>query len=122
MKTYHNSGNSNLKYLLLGLISVIIYSCGSFQNSSYYDSDGIYGDPKTQTTNYQNNQYQEYFGSRLNNSDSTQYSNNNLADNNQQQDNYNSGYANWGGNSGNTTVNVYSDWGWNTGWGYSPYY
>ena len=27
---------------LIGFLGLIITSCGSYQNSSYYDSDGIY--------------------------------------------------------------------------------
>jgi hypothetical protein len=31
------------KLLLYWCLSILLTSCGSYQNSSYYDSDGIYG-------------------------------------------------------------------------------
>jgi hypothetical protein len=45
----------------------LLTACGSYQNSSYYDTDGIYGNTYSRNieTNTQNNQnqYKEYFGS-----------------------------------------------------------
>ena len=72
MKTiFLNSKNISL-YSILGLFAFVVSSCGSYQNSSYYDNDGIYGSNsqnQNQTQRYQSNssgKYQEYFSS-LNN-------------------------------------------------------
>ena len=38
-------------------------SCGSYQNSSYYDSDGIYGNTAKETQTVSSTQYKNYFSS-----------------------------------------------------------
>ena len=71
MKTNFISFKSNSLYILLGLIGSMVTSCGSYQNSSYYDRDGIYGSSERKVVasnnrNYenspQNNHYKYYFG------------------------------------------------------------
>ncbi|MBK9224174.1 MAG: hypothetical protein IPO23_05100 [Flavobacterium sp.] len=76
MKTYYFSLKKISIYSLLGFMAITASSCGSYQNSSYYDRDGIYGDvDKPQNNNQnpqvsqQNNQYKEYFGSLQNNNE-----------------------------------------------------
>jgi len=130
----------------LGFMAVVASSCGSYQNVSYYDRDGIYGDvDKPQNNNQnpqvsqQNNQYKEYFGSLQNNNEGVEtftdvenYKSN--YDNAQQNNNseYSNGYSGWGNNSSNVNINVYdTNWGWNSwnnywnwniGWGWNSWY
>lgn len=136
-------------FSVFGILSTLVISCGSYQNTSYYDNDGVYGSYERPTTEV-NNQYSEqniessnryaqqfrnmqddyaYFTdvdeytSQENDTVVTVYKNN--YSNNQQ-------YAGWGNNGGDVTVNYYNSgwWGWNNwyspywGWGgyYSPYY
>ena len=72
MKTIIFSSHKASLFTLAGFLSLLTVSCGSYQNSSYYDSDGIYGNSysrtiETETQNNQN-QYKDYFGSLQNNS------------------------------------------------------
>src|SRR6478752_7649794 len=69
MKTYSFSLKSAYSNMIIGAISILMASCGSYQNSSYYDNDGVYGTPQKTTANYnysaqQNNQYKDYFGAK----------------------------------------------------------
>ena len=44
MKTYSYFGKTlSICCLFGGLIAFVVSSCGSYQNSSYYDNDGVYG-------------------------------------------------------------------------------
>jgi hypothetical protein len=43
MKTNYFSSKKMSIYSLFGLIMITTISCGSYQNKSYYDNDGIYG-------------------------------------------------------------------------------
>ncbi len=66
MKTYSYSGKRLSIYSIIGLVAIVVSSCGSYQNSSYYDSDGVYGNSQnkrevTNRDNSQSNKYQEYF-------------------------------------------------------------
>ena len=72
MKTSTLSFQNASLYYIVGFLSILLTSCGSYQNSSYYDSDGIYGNRsnravETETPNNPNNQYKDYFGSLQNN-------------------------------------------------------
>ena len=65
MKTFQKFSRITKKHLLL-VLSLIICSCGSFQGSSYYDSDGIYRSRNSRATNINNsannsNYYAKYF-------------------------------------------------------------
>ncbi|HWS59312.1 MAG TPA: hypothetical protein VN182_00135, partial [Flavobacterium sp.] len=63
MKTnIYFSKNATL-YSLIGFLSVLVTSCGSYQNSSYYDSDGIYGNTPKVTQTSSSEQYKNYFSS-----------------------------------------------------------
>ena len=50
-------------YSFIGFLSVLVMSCGSYQNSSYYDSDGIYGNTAKETQTVSSTQYKNYFSS-----------------------------------------------------------
>ena len=116
---------------IIGFLSFFaITSCGSYQNSSYYDTDGIYGntESKIQKRTLPNESaiaYQNYFSSLQDVNDSTaiftdidNYSNYN----NQANQQNNSNYASWGSNSQDVTINYYpNNWGLSFGYGY-PYY
>ena len=74
MKTYYFSSKRLSIYLLFGSLGLAISSCGSYQNSSYYD-DGVYGNSQKQNRetnsndNSQSNKYQEYFSDLNKNQD-----------------------------------------------------
>ena len=119
---------------IIGFLGLIITSCGSYQNSSYYDNDGVYntnGDKivvKDNQATSSSVQYQQYFKS-LQSTDSEEI----FTDVNSYGSNYDTGndsiqrpstgYASWGSSPEQTTVTVYPDTSWyfGYGWGY-PYY
>jgi len=125
-------------FSLIGLLSLFVVSCGSYQNSSYYDNDGIYGTNERPQENYNNryseqnleqsNKYATQFKSMQNEydyfTDVENYSSNIedtvvvVYDNDESSRNY----AGWGNNSSDVTINYYnnSGWGWNN-WN-SPYW
>ncbi|MFN9108921.1 MAG: hypothetical protein ACK5XN_02410, partial [Bacteroidota bacterium] len=70
MKTISIRQNKYSKQVILVLMSVLVVSCGSYQNASYFDRDGIYGNASQQSNvvtapdNTNNsNQYKNYFES-----------------------------------------------------------
>lgn len=147
MKTYSFSSLSFSFYAVLGLIGILMTSCGSYQNTSY-DNDGIYGNRERRSDNtqqnYQSNSYKDYFGSLQNDNESveifTDVDNYKTADGysqNNQDQGYTSGYSGWGSNSDQIIVNVYGNnwgynhwnnywygnyWGMNSGWGFNSWY
>jgi hypothetical protein len=66
MKTNIFSSQNTTLYSLIGFLSVLLTSCGSYQNSSYYDNDGIYGNAPRETQNVSSTQYKNYFSSLQN--------------------------------------------------------
>ena len=50
MKTTISPSPNTLFYSIIGFFSFVVTSCGSYQNSSYYDSDGIYGNTEVRNT------------------------------------------------------------------------
>lgn len=137
MKTNYFSLQKTSIYSLFGILSLFFISCGSTQNTSYADSDGIYGSSsKTQAQSSDqytpnNIEYKYYFkslqkpGTKA--ADTTQtfvdvesYSSSDYQD-------YDSvAYPAWGTTTDNVSVNVYdSSWvwgfGWGLGWGYAGY-
>lgn len=137
MKTISPIGTPSI-YALIGLLAFTAVSCGSYQNSSYYDSDGIYGDDKKRsesvTETQSSNQYKEYFGNLKQEEilvDVDNYSS--VPDSaNSRAQSYDS-YPGWGSDSENVTVNVYTNaWGYNYwpsywygpgwGWGFNSWY
>ena len=139
MKTNFLISKKTSIYSLFGLILVVLTSCGSYQNKSYYDNDGIYEDSSNSRINGQNNdtsKYKEYF-SALNKENEEiftnvdDYSSFNDVDNSRVQDQEGlNNHSGWGSNANdNITVNVYdnnwggglwNNWGWNNwGWGWN---
>jgi hypothetical protein len=143
MKTISLPQNKFPVFLFLSILSVFVVSCGSYQNTSYYDTDGIYVNSESKTTVAatsepapNNNQYKNYFGSLQDpnaKKDSTftdveRYSSDSY--NNQG----NSSNSVWGSDSGTTVVNIYDNswgwnnlgwnnyWNWNIGWGWNSWY
>jgi len=155
------------KLQLLGALAILfsLYSCGSFQYAGS-DNDGVYGESNDRHVEQRQEEYSQNTATSNNNSDyykdyfkekSEQY--NNVNDNDDviftdidsyQSDyvevendsiNYESGYAGWGEDNTDITINVYgghrfnsiwwnrpyyTTWGWNYGygygWGYDPYW
>jgi hypothetical protein len=124
-------------YFLIGLLCALLTSCGSYQNSSYYDNDGVYGTNGEKIVIKDNQpssasvQYKQYFSSLQ----STGGSGEIFTDVNSYGTNYDTendsiqapttGYASWGSSPQESTVTVYPDSYWSIGfgfgWGY-PYY
>ena len=69
MKTITFFSRKATHYSLIGFLSVLITSCGSYQNSSYYDSDGIYGNTAKEKPSVASTQYKNYFSSLQENND-----------------------------------------------------
>ncbi|MGC4041552.1 MAG: hypothetical protein QM710_12405 [Flavobacterium sp.] len=70
MKTYFFSRKRLSIYSVFGFLALVSVSCGSYQNSSYYDNDGAYGNSSNNNRAVSNNnnsqktqsdKYQEYF-------------------------------------------------------------
>ena len=132
---------------LLGVI-FLMASCGSYQQASYYDDDGIYSEEPSRTTVYTNPQkpksqakksdgvYDDYFGQKANELDQmmedevftdvddyyggTEQDSLQVAEEGNYFDKDSNdylGYAGWGDNASETTINVYEGGGFNYGWG-----
>ena len=149
MKTNSLSKNVNFRWLFVVAMGIIFASCGTYQNSSYYDNDGIYGESsnsqqKTTTAETsQSSYYQNYFSSINQESQelftnvdnyNTPVDSTKTTDTSQQRASNN--YNGWGeNNTGNVTVNYigggWNNWygpggGWNNwgydGWGWNSWY
>ena len=136
MKTYYLFSRRLSLFSVLGILTITATSCGSYQNSSYYD-DGIYGSSEnkpTQNTTETNSdsKYKEYFSNAEIFTDVDNYSNvsTDSVSNGQAYDRSNAG---WGENAQSITVNVYdNNWGWGYwnnywygsywGWGWNNWY
>ena len=132
MKTYYFITKKSFLKSIVGLLGLTAISCGSYQNKSYYDNDGIYGGekqkPTTESTEQNsktveaNNKYKDYFGSNANNYSTEQTEvltdvENYSSDNNNQNENSNSGsYSSWENSNDHITINVYDNY-----WGNSNY-
>ena len=147
MKTYYFSTVKPIcLFSIFILINVLTTSCGSYKNTSYYDNDGIYGNPEVQRSetrpqsNTKDSQYKDYFGSLQNTNEKvevlTDIDNYRSTDDSNQavgSDDYKTGYAGWGNNSNPISINVYdNNWAWNGwnnyfygpgfGWGWNNWY
>ncbi len=134
MKTNIFSSPNTSLYSLIVFLSILMTSCGSFQNSSFYDQDGIYGNINTRNNekvvqNNSSNRYKEYFNSLQNDNTPTEIFTNvdNYTDYNTVNDSIqysNQDYADWGNNPESTSINVYSNpWSMSMGFGFGyPYY
>lgn len=128
---------------VLGIAAFFVVSCGSYQNSSYYDNDGVYGNydrnndevtNKYSEENLEDGQvyaekfkgmqaeYQdqyEYFTDVDNYSSETE--NDTVVTVYNSKYNDSERYASWGENNHDVTINYYNNgWGWNS-W-YDPYW
>ena len=67
MKTINFFSKKGSIYVLFGLFAVGLVSCGSYQNKSYYDNDGIYettARPQHREQYYYNNENNQQGNSR----------------------------------------------------------
>ena len=68
MKTYNILSKRFSLFLFAGILSSVFISCGTYQNSSYQDRDGIYSNtqrPKSERSSTDNNStYKNYFDSK----------------------------------------------------------
>jgi len=128
MKTFYFSRTNISILLLFGILTLLATSCGSYQNISYYDNDGVYGssdDQKSREIESNNSGYYKEYFSNLSKENEvfTNVDNYSSAqDSVQKQPEVvtNSNYAGWGSNSSdNITINVYDNWGWNNGWAFN---
>lgn len=143
MKTISALSNKSLRYYSLFLISAFFVSCGSFQNVSYFDHDGIYDQPNAQQStaaanqNENNRSYQDYFQSLQEpqiQKDSTFTDVEKYRTDSEQDTANRTNNSIWGGDSGTTVINVYDNswgwnnwgwynyWNWNIGWGWNSWY
>jgi hypothetical protein len=116
--------------LAVGCLSAVLFSCGSYQNTSYYDNDGVYSDTAKKTNNVNpdntnSDKYKEYFSSLNQDSneiftDIENYSSVSSAEPVNNTEEYNDSYSSWGNNPQTVTVNIYDNsWGsgyWNNYW------
>jgi hypothetical protein len=148
MKTYYISLKNIALKSIVGLLGLTAISCGSYQNVSYYDNDGIYGSEKKERVSYYDNnttpqdnsngnKYKEYFGSQANKysyndqdvfTDVDSYSSVSVNDSTvTNSESRQQNYAGWGNNDRDVTINVYNNdwyggyWGWRGYWGYRPW-
>jgi len=134
MKTSTTLRQNSSHFYLIGLLSLLVASCGSYQNTSYQDNDGVYGGSTRtyaqSTTNSANSQYKDYFKSLQDTDDQPTEiftdvdSYGNYAENDSTQVAAKA-YPAWGSANSDVSVTVYSDPMWSFGigfgWGY-PYY
>lgn len=146
MKTNRIFQLKTLRFLSLIVGAITVVSCGSYQNSSYYDDDGVYGPDnsekakrvvqnETSSSSY-SNAYAQQFKSMKEDFGPTEV----LTD----VDNYKSEpdtvyikengtrYGGWGENPTNNNIVIINDnWGWNNwgwngwgmnGWGWNGWY
>ncbi len=135
-----------IRFLLTSAVAgVLLVSCGSYQQASYYDSDGIYGDAtdysyserpqnnraaqSSSSSNYeayfarQSEQFEQITSNDYIFTDIDSYSSNEVNDSTDiVADNYNynyqGGYPGWGDNPQSTSVNIYNNsWGWGNWYG-----
>ncbi len=141
MKTNRIFQQKTLRLMSLFVGAITVVSCGSYQNSSYYDDDGVYGPDnsvKTKrvvqnetTSGSYSNAYAQQFKSMKEDFGPTEV----LTD----VDNYKSApdtvyvkengnrYGGWGENQTNNNIVIVNDnWGWNNwgmnGWGWNGWY
>ncbi|WP_291119723.1 hypothetical protein [Flavobacterium sp. UBA6135] len=115
----------------LGILSLLLSSCGSYQNSSYYENDGIYSssrnDNRTVNRNSTNGSiYSDYFKSKQLQLQDEVFvdvdSYTTVGDSTVTVESYSNNAA-WGSNPSTVTINYYdTGWGWNSwygpGWGW----
>jgi uncharacterized membrane protein YgcG len=128
MKTNCISFPTPSPLFLISFFSILfLSSCGSYQNSSYYDTDGIYGTTETGMRKRAIEQesataYENYFSALQDTKDTTSVftdvASYNSYSNTNDQGNPTS-YASWGSNSQNININYYPhNLGWSFGFGH----
>ena len=145
MKTYYLINSKNIAFYLMGFIAIFTSSCGSYQNSSYYENDGVYG-PSEQSTetvksNYseqrteKSNEFAQQFRSMQDDynyfTDVGNYQSQEPQDTTvtvYRNEYNNQSYAGWGNNASDITINYFdnnwgwNNWGWNNwGWGWNSW-
>lgn len=115
----------------LGLVSIFMVSCGSYQNTSYYDNDGIYSrntnTPVAQTPPKNENYYSNYFKQAGEDfeyfTDVENYSSQ-PSDSTTSRSLQAIGYGGWGTETDQVSVNIYNNnpWGYDSWYGGYPYY
>lgn len=146
MKTNFYFTSKNITRLVLLFSGMLLVSCGSYQNSSYYDNDGVYtGSQRNRQVasnnveqNNTNQAYQNYFKSKQLNAEEEVFTDvegySSVEDSTVTSERNYDSYAAWGSNPSSVTVNVYdNNWGWNywnnwygpgmgMGWGWNNWY
>ncbi len=129
MKTLSLFNIKNISTILLVVLAFVITSCGSYHNSSYYDSDGIYSNTEEYASrNVSNEANHNTTGSYF-----TQFQDYHVSEEpvgiftdvdsyygNDQE--YSTGYSGWGNSVSNVSVNVYGGLGWYGNWGWGNWY
>ena len=122
---------------IAAIVGLMVVSCGSYQQASYYDNDGIYADPNDRiverapqnsrpvTQQKEKNTYSEYFGRKADqyeeilegevftdiDSYSSEVENDSIAEDQltdyYSPDNDYQGYAGWGDNVTDVNINIY---------------
>lgn len=131
---------SKIAFVVLSLtLGVLMVSCGSYTNSSYYDNDGIYSGrsntaQRTELPEVKETQpVQSSYFSQFQDIDYMQDNGEPIGiftdvDTYYGDGSYSSGYAGWGNQTSDVTVNIYGGpyWGWNgwygSYWGWRPYW
>ncbi|WP_231131555.1 hypothetical protein [Flavobacterium hydrophilum] len=134
MKTSIYLHQNSVYFYAIGILSFLLTSCGSYQNTSYNDNDGVYGNrtyAQSSNTSTANNQYQDYFKSLQDDNMPTEIftdvdSYGNYAESDSTQTTSTAtAYPSWGSSNSEISVNFYSDPYWSMGYGFgwgSPYY
>jgi len=137
MKTNYFSTKKISIYSIFGLIVFVATSCGSYQNKSYYDNDGIYSNAEKKIAETvkpaEESKYKDYFYNMqrngtdpevLTNVDSYSSIKDTVSNNNVNNDSSNSSYSGWGSAANDTvTINIYgNNWGYNNYWGHPNYW
>ena len=126
MKTNFYPSTNYITRLVLFFSGMLFVSCGSYQNSSYYDNDDVYRSSGRNNEvasnnveqNNTNQAYQNYFKSKQLNAEEEVFTDvesySSVEDSTVTSErNYDSNAA-WGSNPSSVTVNVYdNNWGWN---------
>jgi len=141
MKTNRIFQLKSLRFLSLFVGAITLVSCGSYQNSSYYDDDGVYGpdnsvktkrivQTETSSGSY-NNAYAQQFKSMKEDFGPTEVLTDVVnykspPDTVYVQEN-STRYGGWGENQTNNNIVIVNDnWGWNNwgmnGWGWNGWY
>ena len=134
MKTQFTTFRIFKRFSFLSIFSLLFVSCGSYQNSTYYENDGIYASTERQRptstiveSNNSGSAYKSYFRTLRNDLDQEVGVDYNNPDVNDTINASNERYGGWGADNSTVVVNVYdngwgmNNWGWNNwygpGWG-----